>query len=81
MIEVVSPSDKAEKYALKRKDYFKAGVKVLWLIYPKGEEVHVYYDATHSLVCEGDAICSAAPVLPEFALAAKDIFKKPVIAK
>ncbi len=77
MIEVVSPTDKAEKYAEKRRDYFAAGVKVLWLIYPKAQEVHVWFDATHSVACTGDALCSAAPVLPEFVMAAKDIFALP----
>jgi len=37
VIEVVSPTDKAEKYAGKIEDYFKAGVKVIWMIYPKAK--------------------------------------------
>jgi Uma2 family endonuclease len=78
LIEVVSPTDKAEKYAGKIDDYFKAGVKVVWMIYPKAKQVQVHhYNSSHITICKGDMVCSAAPVLPEFALTVNEIFKKP----
>mgnify|MGYP001567914246 CR=1 FL=1 len=78
VIEVVSPSDKMEKYKEKIRDYFKAGVKVIWMIYPKVKEVDVYVKGSSQMtICEGEMICSAAPALPEFAISVNDIFKKP----
>ena len=78
VIEIVSPSDKSEKYKEKIRDYFKAGVKVIWMIYPKVKQVDIYVkDSPHFTTCEGDMICSAAPVLPGFAISVNDIFREP----
>ncbi len=77
VIELVSPNDTAEYYDTKLDEYHAAGVRVVWLIYPKSENVVVYKADRSSVTCSGEEVCSAAPVLPEFALTAKDIFKKP----
>ena len=50
---------------------------MIWFIYPKSEKVVVYQADRSSITCLGDSVCSAAPVLLEFALPAKDVFKKP----
>ena len=76
MIEVVSPTDKIYDYASKLKDYRAAGVKVVWLIFPHVEQVYVYEGKTMTIQ-SGSDICSAEPVLPDFAIATADIFKKP----
>ncbi len=82
IIEVVSLTDKAEKYAVKIEDYFKAGVKVVWMIYPKAKQVQVHVEGSPQItVCKGEMVCSAAPVLPTFALSVNDIFKKPELPK
>jgi Uma2 family endonuclease len=77
VIELVSPNDTAEYYDTKLDEYYAAGVKVVWFIYPKSEKVVVYQADRSSTTCIGDTVCSAAPVLPEFVLAAKDVFSKP----
>jgi Uma2 family endonuclease len=41
-VEVVSPSDRAGKIKKKVNEYLEAGVKLVWVIYPKRKEVHVY---------------------------------------
>ena len=82
VIEVVSPTDKAEKYAGKIDDYFKAGVKVVWMIYPKAKQIQVHlHDSTQVTICKEDMACSAAPVLPEFAITVNEIFKKPELPR
>jgi Uma2 family endonuclease len=78
MIEVVSPTDNMYRYAEKMKDYLNAGVKVVWLIFPNVEQVHIYIGKT-MMVCQEEDICSAAPTLPLFQISVKDIFKKPTI--
>lgn len=78
MLEVVSPTDNMYSYAQKMVDYKKAGVKVVWLIFPNVEQVHIYTGKT-MMVCQDDDICSASPTLPLFKISVKDIFKKPVI--
>jgi Uma2 family endonuclease len=78
MLEAVSPTDNMYSYAKKMVDYQKAGVKVIWLIFPNVEQVHVYTGKT-MMVCQDDDVCSASPALPLFQISVKDIFKKPVI--
>jgi Uma2 family endonuclease len=78
MLEVVSPTDNMYSYAKKMVDYQNAGVKVVWLIFPNVEQVHVYTGKT-MMVCQDDDVCSASPALPLFKISVKDIFKKPVI--
>ena len=82
VIEVISNHDAAAKLTVKMQDYRKAGIQVAWHIYPKIKEIHVYSgeNLRSSVVCTGDDICSAAPVLPAFELPAKDVFKTSVNA-
>lgn len=74
VIEVISKKDQVEKLVDKMKDYWAAGVKVIWQIYPSQQQVHVYH-GKKMLVCMGDDLCSAEPVVEGFVLAAKDVFK------
>ncbi len=41
-IEIVSPSNKADELASKRRQYFKYGVEEVWLIYPEARVIEVY---------------------------------------
>ncbi len=75
VIEIISPNDKAKTVQEKLKNYREAGVQVVWQIYPHLEEVNVCL-ASNSITCEGDKICSAAPVLPIYQFPTKAIFKK-----
>jgi len=76
VIEVISTKDVVNTLQRKMKNYRDADVKVVWQIFPELEEVHVYRGET-MCICSGEKLCSAAPVLPDFALSAKDVFKKP----
>ena len=81
VIEVVSGNDLAQKLAEKMKLYRKAGVRVLWQIYPDQQEVHVYtgMELENMTVCAGERICAAAPALPGFAFPASAVFKKEMV--
>ena len=80
IIEVISNTDQLNYMIDKMNDYRAAGVKVVWHIFTTKNEVHVYSgtDLTTMSVCKNDTICSAAPVLPQFALSVNDIFKLPI---
>ncbi|MFN0174502.1 MAG: Uma2 family endonuclease [Saprospiraceae bacterium] len=75
-IEIISPTDNYIKVGEKRREYFRAGMKVLWQIIPEEQSVYVYTSPTQVTICEGNTICSAAPVIPDFEIAAEDIFAK-----
>ncbi len=74
MIEVISGNDKANKVEEKTVEYFKAGVKVLWLIYPDNQSVQFYTSLKQSQICTDDDICSAKPVLEDFEISVNEIF-------
>ncbi len=74
VIEVISTNDQMIKVHEKMRDYRAANVKVIWQIFPKLREIHVYRGKNMS-VCVGDDLCSAEPVVEGFILPAKDVFK------
>lgn len=73
-IEVISGNDKANKVEEKTIEYFKAGVKVLWLIYPDNQTVQIYTLLKQAQICTDDDICSARPVLEDFEITVNEIF-------
>ena len=74
VIEVISGNDKASKVEEKTIEYFKAGIKVLWLIYPDNKTVHVYTSTKQAQICSDDDVCSAKPVLEDFEISVNNIF-------
>jgi Uma2 family endonuclease len=72
--EVISDFDNINRVNLKLEEYFKAGVKVLWHIYPQIETVYVYTAADEVQICKGDKICSGAPTLPDFEIRVAQLF-------
>jgi Uma2 family endonuclease len=73
-IEVISGNDKAYEVEGKTVEYFKAGVKVLWLIYPENQSVQVYTSLKQAQICTDDDVCSAKPVLEDFEIRVSEIF-------
>jgi Uma2 family endonuclease len=74
VLEVISPTDDAEAVENKLGEYFRAGVGVVWHIYPENQVVYVYTSRRHVVVCLENDVCSAAPVLPDFSLSVNDLF-------
>lgn len=77
VVEIISSNDQMNLAHKKMQNYRDASVKVVWHILPEVKQVHVYSGnyLDSMIVCTGKIICSAAPVLPDFALSADDIFK------
>jgi Uma2 family endonuclease len=75
-IEVISENDVLNKVEDKLTEYFKAGVKIVWLILPSSESVHVYTSRQNVKICFGEDVCSANPVLIDFEISVNDIFKE-----
>lgn len=68
-IEVLSPSDKAAAMRRKVKQYFAAGAKAVWLVYPETREVEVWESESGPARMLGDQDVIEAPgVLPGFAV-------------
>ena len=74
MIEVVSPSNSAIGINKKRNEYFRAGARQVWVVYPEERELHVY-DApkTSRILGPGDEL-DGGPLLPGFRLPVASLF-------
>lgn len=79
VLEVISTHDQANLIHQKMENYRNAGVQVVWHIFPQIGQVHIYSGKKlkHMVVCQGDELCSAAPVLPKFAISVSDMLQKP----
>ena len=77
VVEVISPTDDAEAAETKISEYFKAGVRVVWQIYPGNQLMYIYTSRKDVTICLEDDICSAAPVLPDFAVSINTLFAPP----
>lgn len=75
VIEVISGNDNINKVEEKIVGYYKAGVKVVWLIMPDYKAVHVYTSRKNVMICLETDICSAKPVLDDFEISVNDIFE------
>ncbi|MBK9015835.1 MAG: Uma2 family endonuclease [Saprospiraceae bacterium] len=80
VVELISPNDKIEKVKDKLREYFAAGVKVVWHIFPVQQEIEVYTSARRSDVFSGADMVSAAPVIPDFNMKADEVFQKIAIS-
>jgi Uma2 family endonuclease len=79
-IEIVSKTNTAAELLEKRNDYFAAGVKHVWIVYPRQRQVEVYDSPIGSRVlCSGDAL-EAEDVLPGFRLGIDELFTEPSTA-
>lgn len=74
VIEVISESDQSYKVEEKVVEYFKAGVKVVWNIYPELEAVYVYTSRRDVKIGIESDVCSAKPVLAEFEIGVDTLF-------
>ena len=74
MVEVISPSNSADEVIDKVDEYFRAGTRLVWVIYPNAQRVYVYMSPTDVTVCEATDEVSADPVLPSFRFPAHTLF-------
>jgi Putative restriction endonuclease len=76
VIEIISESDSGYQIENKVWEYFAAGVDCVWQIFPNLDMVKVYTAPDKVTICKGETEVNAAPVLPDFKMAAKAVFVK-----
>ena len=74
VIEIISTNDQFNKMMDKMLDYERAGVSLVWHIFPNHEKVHIY-KGKQMTICSGDDICSADSVVNGFEMPAKAVFQ------
>ena len=75
-VEVLSATNTPREMARKLKEYFFAGVKLVWIIDPKLQVIDVYTDPDQFTQIGGEQSLEGGAVLPGFTLAVSDIFSQ-----
>jgi Uma2 family endonuclease len=75
--EVVSPNDFAEEQWDKVTEYLQAGVRLVWVVYPRQQTVHVFDGSKQAGVLGRDDVLDGGAVLPGFRLALTELFPAP----
>ncbi len=76
-IEIVSPNDEFSQVSIKVHEYLDAGVHLVWVIDPMGEEVLVHRpDDTRAMLTGKDHL-EGQYVVPGFRCLVADLFKPP----
>ena len=74
VFEVVSPTDEAQALEKKLGEYFDAGVRLVWVIYPQTKTVHIYRPGGLAAYIGPGDVLSGEDVLPGFSVPVKDLF-------
>ena len=73
-VEMLSAGNTAGEMARKRREYFAAGVRLVWLVDPEARTVAVYTDPRSSTLLRHGDMLSGGAVLPGFSLSLKELF-------
>lgn len=73
-IEVLSPSDSAVAIRRKVKQYFEAGARMVWIVFPESREIEVWRKNSGNLVLGESEMLSAEEILPGFAAKIGSLF-------
>ncbi len=75
-VEVISPGNTAGEMQRRLRDYFEAGVRLVWYVDPKSRSVTVYAGVDQSTVLSAENTLDGGDVLPGFELPLVELFGK-----
>lgn len=75
-VEVVSPSESAEQVQERLRDWFAAGVRAVWMLYPGTASVHAYRSPSEVRIFQrGEVLTGGDDLLPGFSCSVGDLFR------
>jgi Uma2 family endonuclease len=75
-VEVLSPSNTKKEMERKLREYFQAGVRLVWFVRPKTRTVDVYTAPEKVRRLRGDQVLDGGAVLPGFTLPLPQLFDR-----
>jgi Uma2 family endonuclease len=75
-IEVLSGSNTSTEMRRKLREYFQAGVRLVWYLDPASRTVTVYH-SEYSVELDGDQVLTGGEVLPGFQVSVRQLFPPP----
>jgi Uma2 family endonuclease len=76
-VEILSPSNSRGEIERKRREYFAAGTKLVWIVDPDARTVAAYTDPVAHVVLTASDTLDGGTVLPGFTLPLADLFNDP----
>ena len=76
-VEVISAGNTREEMDRKLGEYFAAGTRLVWYVYPTSKEIHVFTSSDQFHVLSQDRTLNGGDVLPNFTLPIASIFDEP----
>lgn len=73
-VEVISPNDVWEKVTTKVREYFRAGVKEVWLVSAEQQTITVYHSPTQTTILTAEDDLTNESLLPGFRCRIADLF-------
>jgi Uma2 family endonuclease len=73
-VEIVSPDDRADAVVEKVDEYLRAGVRLVWVIYPRQRQIHRFRAGGFGAALEDADTLSGGDVLPGFELALQQLW-------
>ena len=75
-VEIMSPSNTRKEMDRKLREYFAAGVQLVWYVYPETKTVRVYSSVDDSVLLTEDDTLTGGDVLTGFSLSVRAWFKR-----
>jgi Uma2 family endonuclease len=76
VIEVLSPSNTYAEMSRKRREYFHAGVELLWMVDHRARAVTVFRSTQDVTVCLDDQMLDGGKVLPGWQVSIAELFSR-----
>jgi Uma2 family endonuclease len=76
VIEVISTSNTYSEMSRKRREYFHAGVELLWMVDHRTRTVTVYRSALDATVYQEDEVLDGGKVLPGWQVSISELFNR-----
>lgn len=73
-VEIISEGNTLAEMARKRREYFHAGVRLVWMVDPRARTVAVYSSITDYIVLDEAAILDGQSVLPGLQIRLSELF-------
>ena len=75
-VEIISPGNTQQEMDSKLDEYFAAGTRLVWYVYPQTREVHAFTSPEDCTVMGEKQTLRGEPVLPRFELAVRELFAR-----
>jgi Uma2 family endonuclease len=75
-VEVTSPHDLFDDVSRKLQEYFRYGVKQVWIVWPPERQVHVYDSLNSRRILNDEDMLSGGELLPGFEMSLAELFRR-----